>query len=275
MKTLLLALIIFFSSAQSTLVSAQETTPSINETDEAVLQKQRLDAELESLNEIYRGQLAEYRTVEKDFLIAQDQYRELGTLASINTVTETARTVMKIRGQVLLTYFELLRVRLIAAEGIELSLKESVLPKIDQQKVWLQGQQQAITDATDREEFNTLSDAFSEQLPTMQAVSQEAISILSVGKLQEVFDRLASIGTDLSASEASNSAVIDSRAMRETNRTTEEVRTSFQTVWSQLRENIQDDNVSGFYTNLSKTLNPIYASLNKLLSFLAELLRTL
>ena len=276
MKSLLLTLIIFVSSAQLFLAQAQEVV-SPSPTDEvaaAILQKQRLDEEIRLLNETYRGQLTEYRTAEKAFQIARDQYQQLQTLASINEVTEAARQVMKLRGQVLLTYFELLRVRLIAAEGIELSLKEPLLPKIEQRKNWLQQEQQLIAAANDREQFNTLADAFSEQLPPLQATSQEAITLLTVGKLQDVFDRLALIGEDLTKTEASNSALVDSRAMRETKRATEEVRVSFQTIWDELRRNIQNDNISNFYTNLSKTLNPVYSNLNKLAAFLAELPRS-
>jgi hypothetical protein len=273
MKKFILALsLLAFTLVAPWSVLAQ-TQPEISATAEAILQKQRLDEEIASLNQIYRGQLTEYNQAERNFQIARDQYLELQTLASINAVTESARKVMRLRNQVLLTYFELLRVKLVAAEGVELSLKTAVMPKLETQKNWLQQQQGQLAAANDRQEFNSLADEFTGRTRTFQSVAEEVGSLLAVGKLQNVFDRLAAIGTDITANQASDSAVTVSRAMRETERATAEARVSLQTTWSSLRGDIQDDNVNNFYGDISETLEPIYSSLNQLAAFLAELLK--
>lgn len=258
-------------TSQSVLPVHAQATPV---SEQAVLQKQSLTAEIADLAAIYRGQLAEYRAAEKEFQIAKDQYQELKTLASINTAAEAAKKVMRLRSQVLLTYFELLRVNLIAAEAIELSLKQTVVARLEAHKVWLQANQAALVAANDRETLNALSDAFTDKQPLFAAVAKEAGSLLAVGKLQNVLDRLALIGQDLTVQEASNTAVIQGRPMRETNRLTTTVQANLRTVWTELTSSIQANEINSFYDSLTLTLNPVYADLNKLVSFLEELLRS-
>ncbi|MFH2118526.1 MAG: hypothetical protein ABII10_02225 [Candidatus Paceibacterota bacterium] len=243
--------------------------------EQAILQKQRFDTELVELNNIYRGQLSEYRLAEKEFTIARDQYHQLQTLASINEVNDAASKVMKLRNQVLITYLDLLRVNLIAAEGIELSLKELVLNRLEVQKNWLQTHQQAIANASDREQLNQLSDAFIAQALNLTDVSQQTVSLLSLGKLQNVFDRLTGIGQDLLIEEASQSGLAAERAVRETERLNQSLTDLLQTTWLSLKTDLEEQNTVDFYNKLSSNLNPIYADLNKLVSFLQERLRQL
>jgi hypothetical protein len=243
--------------------------------EEVILQKQRLDEEIEQLSIIYRGQLNEYRLAEKDFQIARDQYQRLNTLASIDKVVELTRKVMQLRAQVLSTYFELLRVNLIASEGIELSLKQAVTQRLEAQQNWLQLHQQAIVSVDDREEFNQLADTFLQRAAVFQAVYQEANSLLAVGKLQDVFDRLNLLAEDMTAFEASDSTAVSARAVREVGQVTDQLDSELQLVWQELRVSIQERKIASFYNNLTKDLNPIYASTNQLISFLDELLRAL
>jgi len=243
----------------------------------AILQKENLEAELIKLNDTYRGQLSEYRLAERNFLIARDQYNQLQTLASINEVVESARTVMSLRNQVLITYLDLLRINLIAAEGVEISLKQLVLERLETQRKWLQAHQQALAATSDREQFNRLSDTFIDQTENLIAVSQQTVSLLSLGKLQNVFDRLVLFNQSLVIEEASVSGkqagsniALTERALRETERLNQSLATLLQTNWSNLDVGLKEDSISGFYGNLSKALDPIYTDLNKLVAFLQE-----
>ena len=267
----LLILLSFTLLVLPTSCLAQENPDEQNsqeQTEQVILQKQRFDAELVELNNIYRGQLSEYRLAEKEFVIARDQYRQLQTLASINEVTDVASKVMKLRNQVLITYFDLLRVSLIAAEGVELSLKELVLNRLEVQKNWLQTHQQAISGANDREQLNQLSDAFTTQSLILVDVAQQTISLLSLGKLQNVLDQLTAINQDLLKEEASQSGIALERSVRETERINQFLVDLLKATWTSLEVDLREENSGSFYNNLSKTLNPIYADLNKLVSFL-------
>lgn len=241
----------------------------------AVIQKERLDAEIEALSQTYRGQLNEYRLAEREFQIARDQYRQLQTLASINQVTEAARKVLQLRNQVISTYFELLRIRLVAAEGIDLELKASAVKRLEEQRTWLQENKEELVAASDREEFNALADQFGEQIETLTAVSQEATAILAVGQLQAVFDKLSLLADDVRPLEASQSTAATSRSMRETTAMVGQLRTQFQTTWGELERALRDERIDFFSTNLTDTLNPAYANLNRLAAFLEELIKAL
>jgi hypothetical protein len=60
------------------------------------------------------------------------------------------------------------------------------------------------------------------------------------------------------------------RAVRETGRLSDALATLLQSNWAELEAGLRANGVSGFYDDLSKTLNPIYADLNKLVSFIQE-----
>ena len=256
-------------AAQEAL-ETQPATPSAKE-----LQQQRLAEEIEQLAEIYRGQLAEYRQAERQFQIDQSQYQQLQTLASIDAVVEAAQTAMRLRVQVLLTYFELLRVNLIATEGIEPNLQTAVIQRLEAQQNWLQTHQQAIATAEDRQEFNQLADTFTARLPIFTETYQEANSLLLIGTLQDVFNQLDGLSADITTTAASNSSTIDERDVRETDRVIVSLATQFDGLWSQLTTVLTQRSASGFYNNLAKNTDPVYADLNKLVSFLDELLRQL
>jgi hypothetical protein len=58
--------------------------------------------------------------------------------------------------------------------------------------------------------------------------------------------------------------------VRETGRLSDALATLLQSNWAELEAGLRANGVSGFYDDLSKTLNPIYADLNKLVSFIQE-----
>lgn len=266
-------LFLFVAASTSRGVFAQDSAPAAE--DATILQKQSLDAEIIQLEAIYRGQLTEYRSAERDFQIARDQYRQLQTLASINAVTESAKKVMRLRSQALLTYFELMRTHLIAADGIDVSLKEDVLAQITAHTQWLQTHQTTVAGTNDREALNVLADTFTEQNQAFVVTSQEASSVLALGKLQNVFDRLNAVQTDVTAQESTVSGTSQSRASRETSLALEEAKTQLSELWADLNRDRERGNVVNFYDSLVQNLDPLYANLNKIISFLQEMARSL
>lgn len=268
-KTLFIILLAFGIAVLPPLATAQEASDAA-----IVLQKARLDEEIDQLAEIYRGQLAEYRQAEKQFQIDKSQYHQLQTLASITAVTKSTQQVMKVRAQVLQTYFELLRVSLVATEGVELSLKEAVIQRLEAQKNWLQVHQQAVTAASEREEFNQLADTFSTRLDIFEETYQEANSLLFIGSLQDTYDRLSLLTIDMTEFVAQDTETkVNQQSFKETNLVITGLKTQFNNLWLELTASLEKKNIAGFYNGLGRDTETIYADLNKLISFLDELLR--
>lgn len=238
-----------------------------------VVARERLESEIAGLKEVYRGQLSEYRDADKEFVIAKDQYHQLGTLASINDATEAARKVFTLRDQVLISYFELLRANIISSEGIELSLKEIVVKRIEIEGRWMVDHKQRVIKMLDRTQFNSLADEVTEKEDDFKEVSLQAMAILSMGELQDVYDRLVLVRKDIYELEAKSSTADKTRASKETDRLITSVKVNLDKVWVELGGDITDGNVSSFSSNSLKTIDPIYSGLNKTVSFLQELLR--
>lgn len=270
--------IVFFSLLTALLVvpagvQAQVLQESVK--NDEVVQRETLEKEINDLKEIYRGQLSDYRDAEKAFTIARDQYHQLQTLASINDATEASRKVFILRDEVLMTYFQLLRTSIIAADGIEVSLKEVVVKRLEMQVIWLIDHKKRVEQMQDRSQFNSLADEIIEKADVFTEISLQSTSILALGKLQDVYDRLVVVRKDISEVEAKSSTADRSRASKETDKMINAVKGTIETTWVNLGEDVRDDNVTSFSSNLVKTLEPIYSGLNKTVSFLQELLREL
>lgn len=271
-KTIVFLLLSFFLVVPGVINAQQVEEPVKNE---EVVAREKLDEEIEQLQVTYRGQLSEYRDAEKEFVIAKDQYQSLQTLASINKVTESARKVFVLRDQVLITYLELQRSNIIASEGIELSLKELVVERIETEGRWLVDHKQRVEKLQDRSQFNALADEFTDKDSDFEEVSQQATMILSMGELQDVFDRLVLVRKDIFEIEAQSSTADRTRASKETDKMIGDVKGMLEETWVELGKYVQRDKISGFYSNSVKELDPIYSGLNKTVSFLKELLREL
>lgn len=264
----------FFGLTRVVVAQEPEAAPAA-QTDTAVLQRESLTAEIAQLETIYRGQLTEYRAAEREYQIARDQYHALQTLASIDAVVTQAQRVLRLRTQVMLTYFELLRTHLLAADGVEITLKQTVLQRIEEQKAWLQNHQAELSAASDREQLNGLSDAFTARQEVLEGTAHEANVLLATGKLQNVFDRLRLLTDDVKVQEASNSAFVNSRALVEVDRLTTAVSGDLTALRQDITKGIAERDVRILSQDLTRVLDPIYANLNKLTSFLTEVLRTL
>jgi hypothetical protein len=268
----LLGLPFLIAGSLSSVMAQQVPEPVRNE---EVVARERLEGEIEELQTTYRGQLTEYRDADKEFGIAKDQYHKLQTLASINKVSEAARKVFALRDQVLITYLELQRSRIIASEGIELSLKELVVKRIEVEGRWLVDHKQRVEKMQDRSQFNSLADEFTEKSDDFEEASDQAAMILSLGDLQDVYDRLVLVRKDIFDIEAQSSSSDRTRSSKETDRMITEVQAVLEKTWIDLGNNIKKDKASSFSSNKVKNLDPIYSGLNKTTSFLRELLREL
>ncbi|MCC6711499.1 MAG: hypothetical protein IT416_04085 [Candidatus Pacebacteria bacterium] len=259
-----------FLSVGSSVMAQQVPEPVKNN---EVVARVSVEEEIEKIRATYRGQLTEYRDAEKEFVIAKDQYKQLQTLASINKVTEAARKVFMLRDQVLITYLNLQRSNIYAAEGIELSLKELVISRIEQEGRWLVDHKNRVEKMLDRTQFNALADEFTTKEDDFIEVTSQATMILALGGLQDVHDRLVLARAEIFELEAKSSTADRTRASKETDRWITQVKDLLAKTWVELGDDVKDNKVMSFASNSVKTLEPIYAGLNKTVSFLEELLR--
>jgi hypothetical protein len=113
--------------------------------------------QLEELARTYRGQVQEYQTKERAYIIAKTDFIQLETLASLESAIQASRELTIIRNQVLETYLQQLRVTLVATPGIEVPVKERATDRLEILLEVLDLHRQAAAQAETRAELDLTS----------------------------------------------------------------------------------------------------------------------
>lgn len=226
----------------------------------------------------YRDQLEAYRQQEKNFLIAQDQYRRLGTLDSIEQAVKASRQFLLSRDQVLHTYVTLLQLRLMAANGVELALKTNSLTKLETIRTQLKQHHDAASGQLDRPAVNRLADEFTPIGESIKLLASQVSGLLAAGQLQSVYDKANAlrpeIANEVTATQAGQVVSPETtRSLAETNRSLQTNQAALIQLWDKIGERITNESPLQGQSDFSMDLNANYAGLSKTLAFFLELLK--
>lgn len=238
--------------------------------------------ELANLRAKYRSELSIYRTDERDFQIAREQYVKLQTLAALETSVKATRKVMLSRTAVLQTYLQILRNMVSNTSGIEITEKTKLLQEIDTATERLKLHQKLVEQAIDRNTIlNSVTD-FNIFYEDVLNVAYKSLSYIAYGRLQTVYDKTVTVkGEVLSYIEEQEKNGLKlgekRRGLEETDRSLAATRTRLDTVRTSFQprnsgqENQFDDNG---YGRTVQELGVIYGDLYRNLSFLREVIKT-
>lgn len=285
MKKLLLffpVFFLFFSFAQAqevTVVPTESVSTDSGATlkTDMIWEKERLDQEIITVKATYQSQLENYLYQDKLYRIAYDQYKQLQTLVSIEDLTQKGKTLGISRDEVLISYLNLLRLNLIATEGIELSLKEEYLNKLEATIIYITNHKNNLTTLNDRDPVIDSLSTFALDQKNLAKLAQEVLVLLSVGNLQMIYDKSTVLKSDidvyLKEKGTATSPEIE-RASLETNRSLESAKLKLDAFWADIMDRSGGSNwyLSKFYDDLPRTMNPIYVNLSQSISYLSELL---
>lgn len=256
--------------------SPQPVAPNQGEEQSTIVDKPDYQTDIKQLTDSYRGQLAEYLTLQREFEVAKGQYQQLKTLAALEKAVIATKAVMLKRQQVLETYLRLLRVQLLDAEGIELSTKQAAIDELSNHLTALGVHKQTIETMNDRLSVAAVAKEFTTIGPGIEQSSYYTLSLLNLGALQQVADKAKTLTEDIQDQVTQGSEPIQQaqqqRAVAEINRTMDKAQTQL----TKLRGQISANRVSGSrsnYTQLLRDMQPIYADLSQVLAFQDELLR--
>jgi tetratricopeptide (TPR) repeat protein len=256
------------------LLLAQESE---SQSSQVILQRQRLTEEIQDLEKQLLGQLNQYRQHEREYRIARDQYQSLQTLSSIEEVVSSTKRAMRSRNLVLDTYLNILRLKLLETEGVELVHQERALEIIEKHRQALGAYEQLIDQSQDREAINLIADEFLSLGEEINNNSFYVLSILSIARLQSVYDKAVIINQKISLEESeAEEAVLEqsqrTRAINEVNKLITQLPPMFETVWSNAYiSNRPSRQHESFYRNLTRELGPIHSRLSLLVSYFEEL----
>lgn len=260
---------LFFVVAQP--VAAQELKT------EMIWQKERLDQEISTVKATYQSQLEEYLYHEKLYRIAYDQNAQLQTLVSIEDVIQKAKTLALHRVEVLSSYLNLLRLRLIATEGIELSLKERYLKRLEDTLLYLTDHQTIVQSLAGRDEMALELATFSADQGGLGNLANEVLVLISVGNIQAVYDKSVVLKRDIDGyleKQGTLKLPEIERASFETNRSLDSAKLKLDNFWVEVINRGQGNwFLAKIYEELPRTMNPIYVNLSQSISYLDELLK--
>ncbi|MDH5533219.1 MAG: hypothetical protein OEX81_02190 [Candidatus Pacebacteria bacterium] len=237
-----------------------------------ISQKESIIDEIAEVRRSYKGQLAEYRQANDQFIIAKGQYEKLNTLASLEVAVQDVRKVLSLRDQVLLSYLKIIELELLEADGINLEEKTIALEETkDLQRDFL-AHKDLVDNAIDRVAVNQVADDFELLSPRITSLSSYASALLRVGKLQTIYDQSLTL---VEATDPRNLTDEPSLKLNEKIRAHNEIKNLMTTLDFNLNfvwDEIKDSRITQQPSETNKLNASIYASLAQVLAFLEEIL---
>lgn len=276
MKKLVFFFLAFFLLLPS--VQAQET-PDVENSNlktDLIWQRERLDEQIATVKATYQSQLENYLYQDKLYRIAYDQYQQLQTLVSIEDLNQKGKNLGVYRDEVLISYLDLLRLNLIATEGIELSLKTQYLTQLEATVSYIKNHQENLKNLNDRDQISLSLATFTLDQKNVGQLANGVLVLLSVGNLQMIYDKSLVLKKDIDVyltEKGTLSLPAIDRASSETNRSLDSAKLKLDAFWIEIMDRGEGSwYLAKFYEDLPRTMNPIYVNLSQSISYLSELL---
>lgn len=238
--------------------------------------------ELANLREKYRSELSIYRTDERNFQIAREQYVKLQTLAALESSVQATRKVMLSRTAVLQTYLQILKMMVSNTSGIDITEKSKLLQEIDTAIDRLKSHQKLVEQAIDRNTIlNSVTD-FNLFYEDVQNIAYKSLSYIAYGRLQTVYDKTVAVKGEVLGyieEQEKNGLRLGEkrRGLEETDRSLASTRARLDTVRMsfQPRNSGQETQFdANGYGRTVQELGAIYGDLYRNLSFLREVIKS-
>jgi len=283
-KISILLLVLFLGVLPNSFVFAQESdvnpnleaTQSAQDSELEVFTRDRETQKIVQLRTLYRDQVEVYRNSEKAYSIAKTNFEQVETLAALEEAVKATKLVMMERSRVLITYLELLDSVLIETNGIELDFKNQSHTELTGLINALKIHRDNINLSTNREAMVVLADEFEPINFSYTTSVYKTLSLIRIGKIQEVRDKSEIIKTDIE--KRNNAEDVSSVLVSKRKRAYTEIERNFATVNenlvklnNQFLEAKVDGFTRSFYERILRDLGPIYAQISKSLDHLEEL----
>jgi len=127
---------------------------------------------------------SQYHLAHRDYLNARSAYLNYHTLTAKEEAKQKTLKMLQLRDESLRTYLNVLKFRLIEAEGIQDFEKSKLTTLIDSETDWYVSHREELTSAGSLEDLVDLSDEGADQWKTTQAIAYKALTAILTGKQQ-------------------------------------------------------------------------------------------
>jgi len=273
-KIFIALLVLSLSVAGVGSVLAQNAPES---TAEAMLTSERETERIAQLRVLYRDEVEAYRNAEKAFTIAKTNFNQVQTLAALEEAVNATQKVMFERSRVMITYLELIDAVLIETKGIELDLKNQTHIELTGLINTLKIHQENIVVSKDRQAMVLLANEFEPISVDYQSEVYKTLSLVRIGKIQEVHDKAEIIKADIvkeHESQEVSSLVISrrERAYAEIERNFDAVNAGLADLNNLFTQGRREGFSRSFYEKILEKLSPVYVQISRSLDHLDELI---
>lgn len=230
---------------------------------------------LETLQKEYLLLLEQYRAQEQSHLVSKAQYAQLNTLASQELAVQDARKLIDIRASIFLIYLDMLEELLNQTKGIPLENKSPQLVKLRLLKETVLLHKNINNGALDRFALDNESLNFTKIIKNIEMESYYTLSLIRVGRVQQAFDKLLSVRTQVEENVmnrqlSSAQKAQKERGFAEIQREVDQTAGTFAPIKDETFSKMRIRDL-GAFNGLTAELNPVFAGMNQTIQFLQEI----
>ena len=220
-----------------------------------------------------------YRQVDEQFLISQQQYKQLQTLASLERAVQSSKELQIIRARMMTAYFQSLLLLVQDTEGGELSQKTILLENLESMISSLQTNTVDLETITDRIQADENSLAFDQRQDEMERLANQSIVFVKLSRVQSLNDQTGVVGKIVMDAllESELTAVRLSEKQRGYDELSRNIVASRDRLLGTLDRYVQARNRNTFPSSLvnqfTSELSTIYTQINRSITFIKELAR--
>lgn len=269
--TVFLVMMLGLVTGQILACPAHAQFPSLSE-----LQPLAYLQERDSLRNLYREQIQSYQVANRQYTLDKAQFKQLQTLASLDTLVGSTRSVMKRRAEVLITYLDLLHLELRYSPSADVELKQAILRQIESLREELQIESQLIIDSPDRDSLNERTENFPQLYNRIEELSYLVRLNILLGKMRYIYvisqDKFSILKDENQLENISAIKLSErQRAIREIEREYVGIDTQWQEVEQELARNQQKP--KDLYLDLLPLISNIQSGVIRLFTLLGEVSR--
>lgn len=232
------------------------------------------EAEITKVTTQYRSEFQDYRRLHDAYQISKQQYVQLDTLVALEKAVRDTQAVMRARAQALKTYLALMRLMLLNQTGVNLDEKQATETDLLAASELIETHLAKLEPELDKPAIDQLALEFEELLPQLEDAAYRAKTLISIGKLQTLYDKSQTLRDDFESTLNEGGALRlaeRQRSFDEIKRTLDSLEPEFDEAEKKVSER-EYSSYESIHRQVSDRMTEVYNDLSRVVSFLREAL---
>lgn len=124
-----------------------------------------------------------YNNAHSEYQLARAQYMQAQTLAASSKAREATAAMLSARDDLMIVYITLIRQRLIESVGVDGSISQGLMTRLESEIVWYRNHKGKISSVATLDDLSKTSDEARKHYETTEPLIYETLATVSVGKV--------------------------------------------------------------------------------------------